>query len=203
MKTYLMNNLNWIVPSIATLLAATLTIVFSKKIKERVKSFRLGNINLKKSQNNNIQIITNQNDNESKGDYNSEQTVIAHHRIFELTDGLMKLATDAFRPVKFNDPKSFADYLNEIIDKYNEYVLYFDSKEILFDSDVVKVVHEIRGIVLKCIQHQKTIENFKSMKMPWEYITPEIEALNEIYDNQVEKELPKLRERLKEIIKNK
>jgi hypothetical protein len=198
-----MNNLNWIVPSIATLLAATLTIVFSKKIKERVKSFRLGNINLKKSQNNNIQIITNQNDNESKGDYNSEQTVIAHHRIFELTDGLMKLATDAFRPVKFNDPKSFADYLNEIIDKYNEYVLYFDSKEILFDSDVVKVVHEIRGIVLKCIQHQKTIENFKSMKMPWEYITPEIEALNEIYDNQVEKELPKLRERLKEIIKNK
>jgi len=39
MKTYLMNNLNWIVPSIATLLAATLTIVFSKRIKERVKSF--------------------------------------------------------------------------------------------------------------------------------------------------------------------
>jgi len=198
-----MNNLFWIVPSFATLFAATLTIVFSKRIKERVKSFRFGNINLKKSQNNNIQIITNQYDNESKGDYKSEQTVIALHRIFELTDGLLKLATDAFRPVKFDDPKSFADYLNEVIDKYNEYVFYFDSKEILFDSDIVKVVHDIRGIVLICIQHQKTIENFKSMKMPWEYITPEIEALNAIYYNQVEKELPKLRERLKEIIKNK
>ncbi len=203
MKNCIVNNLNWIVPSIVTLLAAILAIIFSKQIKERVKSFKSGNINLRKSHNNTIQIINNQYDTELKGDYKSKQTIRAHHKIFELTDGFIKLATEAFRPVKFNDPKSFADYLNEIIDKYNEYILYFDSKEILFDSDIVKVVHDIRGIVLKCIQHQKTIENFKSMEMPWEYITPEIEAINEIYHNQVEKELPKLRETLKEIIKNK
>lgn len=197
-----MDNVNWIVPSLATMIATILTITFSKQIKERVKSWRQGNINLKKSNNNNIQIINNQFDNELKGNFKAEQTLIAHHRIFELTDGLIKLATDAFKPIK-NGPKSFADYLNETIDRYNEYVVYFDSKEILFDNNVVSIVHTIRDIILKCIIHQKKIENFKAMKMPWEYITPEIDAINEIYYNQIEKELPEHRERLKEIIRNK
>ena len=203
MRNYIMNNMNWIVPSIATLIAAVLTIAFSKQIKEIVKSWRLGNIKIKESNNNSIQIITNQFDNESKSDYKKEQTIIAYHRIFELTDGLIRLSTDAFRPLKYNDSKSFADYLNETIDRFNEYVVYFESKEILFEDNVVNIVLSIREIILKCIKHQKKIEDFKAMKMPWAYITPEIEALQKIYYNQIEKELPELRERLKEIIKNK
>lgn len=115
---------------------------------------------------------------------------------------MIKLATDAFKPVKYNDPKSFADYLDEVIDRYNEYILYFDSKEILFDEETVKLIRTIRDIVFQCIKHQKTIEDFKMMKMPWEYITPEIEALSELFYNQVEIELPKHREKLKEMIRN-
>ncbi len=203
MKNYIIDNLNWIVPSIVPLLAAILTIAFSKRIKAKVKTCLLGKINLKKSHNNRIKIITNQYGTELKNDYKTEQTIIAHHQIFELTDGLIKLVTDAFRPVKYNDPKSFADYLNEVIDKYNEYIVYFDSKEILFDEETVKLIHEIRDIFFQCIKHQKTIEDYKVMKMPWEYITPEIDALDEIFHNQVENELPIHREKLKEIIKNK
>ncbi len=207
MRDYIMNNMYWIVPSIATIIAAILTMAFSKQIKEKVKLWRLGNIKLKKSNNNNnnnsIQIITNQFDNELKSDYKKEQTIIAYHRIFELTDALIRLSTDAFRPIKYHSSKSFADYLNETIDKFNEYVVYFDSKEILFEDNVVKIVHSIREIILKCIKHQKTIEDFKAMKMPWEYITPEIEALHDIYYNQIENELPELRKSIKEIVKNK
>jgi len=182
MKNYIIDNLNWIVPSIVPLLAAILTIAFSKRIKAKVKTCLLGKINLKKSHNNRIKIITNQYGTELKNDYKTEQTIIAHHQIFELTDGLIKLVTDAFRPVKYNDPKSFADYL---------------------DEETVKLIHEIRDIFFQCIKHQKTIEDYKVMKMPWEYITPEIDALDEIFHNQVENELPIHREKLKEIIKNK
>jgi hypothetical protein len=161
-----------------------------------------GNVVIQDSDNSEI-IINMNNANELKGNFKAEQKLIAHHRIFELTDGLIKLATDAFRPIKINDPKSFADYLNETIDRYKEFVDYFDSNEILFEDDVVSIVHSIRDIIFKCIIHQRKIENFKAIEMPWKYITSEIKAINEIYYNQIEKELPEQRERLKEIIRNK
>ena len=199
---YIQNNLFWLVPSVATIIAALLTVLFSKKLREKINKLKSSNIRLKKSYNNHIQIINNQGDISLKGNYTAEQTVIAYYKLFELTDGLIKLATDAFRPVRIGNPKTYSEYLNEVIDKYNGYIVYFDSKEFLFEDRIVLIINEIREIIHDCISHQKTIENYKSMNMTWDYIIPEIDALNKVYFEKIEKRLPILRGEFKTILKN-
>lgn len=199
-----LNHLSWIVPSITTLIGAIIGVVFSDRIKGISYSLKIGKQKFKNSDGNSVNygIINNQYGiEESKT--NSELMVKVHYRLFELTDEIIKLVTDAFRPVKFNPLKSNADYLNDVVDTFNNYVVYFDSKEMLFPIDMVEIVKEIRIILNACIVQQGSIEYFKNCEIPVSNYSNEITKMNEMYEEMIKIELPKFRQKLIDLLRKK
>lgn len=190
-----------IIAGIFTIMAALVPIILSKRKKEKLNSKRNNELNLDSSNGNLIQVF-NGDINKTKDEYTNQERIKANFSLFELTDGLIKIVTIAFRPLKLGPPKNNIEYLNDVIDKYNEYIIFFDSKEFLFRDEVVEVVKSIKEIIDKAIILQRSIEFNKSQNMPWEIIIPDIDAITELYHNRIQIELPKHRETLKNIIKH-
>ena len=52
-------------------------------------------------------------------------------------------------------------------------------------------------MVLACLKQQRIIEDFKAMNMPNDIFVPEVNKIHEMYDLHVIKDLPRLKEELK------
>ncbi len=107
----------------------------------------------------------------------------------------------AFAPIKINPPKSNEEYLELVRQQYDKSKKIFDDNTFHYSENTIKITKEIYKKILNCYYLQKKIDNFKSMKMPWDNITPIIDELDDVYFEDIEKELPVLQKRLKEEIK--
>ncbi|MBL7970139.1 MAG: hypothetical protein JNL03_01355 [Prolixibacteraceae bacterium] len=129
----------------------------------------------------------------SKNSHTDQLKIEASAKLFELTSGLVKLTTDDFRPVK-------KGYLKEVKGKYDELVDFFNSKEYLFNDDIIRTVKSIKEIIHKAIKLMESLETYRFQGL-LKYIENEQKALEEFFIDQMQKELPLLRENLKELIR--
>ncbi len=107
----------------------------------------------------------------------------------------------AFAPIKMNPPKSNEEYLELVKQQYDKSREIFDDNAFHYSENTIKITEEIYKRILNCYSLQKKIDDFKSMKMPWDNITPVINELNNVYFEDIEKGLPILQKRLKDEIK--
>lgn len=198
---YLIDNKEWIFSGIgATILALVVNYLITKRNEntKKINSIKVNDITQDKSHLNNIQLINNQ-VNYDKNEINSlsQETVKALRELYRLVDLTLKSVEIGLAPVKFNPPKSNVDYLNDSITIFYQFSEYFDSNEILFDSITIILTKKIKDSVLACLKQQRIVEDFKSMNMPSDKFVPEVDKIHEMYDLHVIKDLPRLKEELK------
>ncbi len=182
-----------IIGGIFTIVVALVPIILSKRKREKINSKRSNEFNLNWSNGNTFQVFNG--DGSSKNNHADQLKIDARSILFEMTSRLVKLTTDDFRPLK-------KGYLKEVKDKYDEFVDFFNSKEYLFNNDVISTVKSIKNIIDKAIEHLEMIKILDFQGMPDSYKDTEHKALKELYHNQMQKELPLHREKLKELIRN-
>ena len=194
MKKYILDNLYWIVPTIATVGIGILTIIFSKQKKEKRDSGRSNEFKLNRSNGNTFQVF-NGNIDSSKNSHADQLKIEASSKLFELASRLIKLTTEDFYPLR-------KDYLAELCIRYKELDEFFNSKEYLFNNKIADTIKSIKEIIHKAIRHLEIIETLKIQNMPLDHISDEVNALNELFSNRMQNELPDHRETLKDLIKH-
>lgn len=183
-----------IIGGIFAIVAALVPIILSKRKREKMNSKRSNEFNLNRSDGNTFQVF-NGDVGIPKNSHADQLKIEASSKLFELTSKLVKLTTDDFLPLE-------KVYLKEVTDKYNEFVDFFNSKEYLFNDDVISTLKSIKHIIEQAIKHLKMIEMYQFQGMPTKYIEDEYSSLKEFYIDHMQVELPFHREKLKELVRN-
>ena len=101
------------------------------------------------------------------------------------------------RPMKLNPEKSQEEIADEVVEKGNDFIDFFDENEIILNADTAELIHNIKQIYLK------VWSTYSRKQIMGDTISSEMrvrlaQEINKAYEDHLQKEMQDLKEKLKE-----